>query len=103
MQDLKQVDVSVYQTLRYFSKCTKEELERECPDESFTTWLSDKTKVPLKEGGENIKVTFDNKDAYVKLVESARLNESQVQLAAIRRGMGDVLPLKLLSLCTEQV
>jgi other hect domain ubiquitin protein ligase E3 len=99
--DLMLIDESLCGTLKYFSECTKEDLERDI-DETFTTFLSDKTKVPLKEGGENIKVSIENRDEYIGLVEKKRLNESNRQLAAIRRGLSDLIPLQLLDLCTWQ-
>jgi hypothetical protein len=36
----------------------------------------------------------------VKLIEETRLNESRAQLNALRRGLGDIVPLNLLQLCT---
>jgi len=53
-------------------------------------------------GGENIKVTFENRLEYVQLVEKARLNESAVQMETIRRGVSDIIPISLLNLCTHQ-
>jgi len=97
--DLMLIDESLYGTLKYLSECSKEEFERVI-DETFTTFLSDKTKVPLIPGGENIKVTFENRHEYIKLVEKVRLNESEVQIQAIRRGIADIVPLQLLNLCT---
>lgn len=97
--DLMLIDESVNGTLKYVSECTPEEFERDI-DETFTTFLSDKTKVPLVKGGENIKVTDANRGEYVRLVEKARLNESHLQVAALRRGVGDTVPIQLLNLCT---
>jgi len=88
--------------MKYFTKCSEEEFEGVCPDDSFSTLLSDKTKVHLMEGGESVKITFQNRDEYARLVEQARLNESNLQIAAIRRGLSEVIPLPLLSLCTQQ-
>jgi len=101
-RDLEQIDASIYGTLRYFTRCTKDEWDAMAPEEFFTTWLSDKSKVPLMEGGENIRVTYENRLEYVKLVEQTRLHESKVQIAAIRRGLSDIVPLSLLNLCTWQ-
>jgi len=102
MNDLKQIDVSTSRALKYFLKCTKEQLETEMPEQNFTTWLSNGTRVPLKEGGENIRVTFENREEYVRLVEQVRLHEGKLQSEAIRRGLGDIIPLSLLSLCSFQ-
>lgn len=97
--DLRAIDESFYTTLRYLATCSKDEFETVCIDETFTTYLSNKARVPLKEGGENIHVTFENRDEYVRLAEQVRLRESSVQIAAIRRGLGDIVPLPLLHLC----
>ncbi len=50
IEDLKFIDRSVYRIIKFFSKCTKEELEQSFPDQSFTTYLSDKSVVPIVEG-----------------------------------------------------
>eukprot|EP01116_Phalansterium_solitarium_P025544 TRINITY_DN981_c0_g3_i2.p1 TRINITY_DN981_c0_g3~~TRINITY_DN981_c0_g3_i2.p1 ORF type:complete len:4579 (-),score=1632.50 TRINITY_DN981_c0_g3_i2:159-12473(-) len=101
-RDLQQIDRSVYGALDYFSKCTREQFEQECPHDTFTTKLSDGSTVPLMSNGENIKITYDNRLDYIRLVEQVRLTESAVQVAAIRRGLGDIVPLPLLGLCTWQ-
>lgn len=51
--------------------------------------MSDGSVRILKEGGSKLPVTFANKDEWVTLAADARLNESAVQLLAIRRGMID--------------
>jgi len=56
-------------------------------DQKFTTCLSDGTEVELVEDGRNIDVTFANRNKYCELVEKIRMEESKVQIAAIRGGL----------------
>lgn len=46
------------------------------------------------------RVTRDNKDLYLKLALHFRLHEFDVQVNAVRQGLGRVIPLPLLSLFT---
>jgi hypothetical protein len=48
--------------------------------------LSDGSVRILKEGASKQRVTFANKDEWVALALEARLNESALQIPAIRRG-----------------
>lgn len=45
------------------------------------------TVVELKPGGKTIPVTPDNRDEYIDLVLQTRMNEANVQLAAIKEGL----------------
>jgi len=102
LRDLQQVDVSAVNTIEYLRKCTKEEWEQTCSEETFTAWLSDKSKQLLKKDGENTKVTYENRLEFADLTESARLSEGSLQLKAIQAGLSDLIPAPLLSLCTWQ-
>jgi len=108
IRDLEQIDSSICSTLLYLEECPNaEKWERVCPDGSltFVTHLSDKTRISLlpNENGENRRVTFENRKEYVRLVRQARFNESTVQINAIRKGLFDIVPERLISvLCTPQ-
>lgn len=58
--DLKQIDYSLYGYLKYIRACDKSDFEGETRKifEKFSTTRSDKTKVPLVPGGEDIEVTY---------------------------------------------
>jgi hypothetical protein len=43
-------------------------------------------------------LTFDNREEFVALTKAFRLNEFKKQTAAIRRGLGKVVPLEALGL-----
>ena len=58
------------------------------------------TKVELVPGGASMRVTYHNRRRYVALVRHFRLHELDRQLAAIRRGLSCVVPLRILQLFT---
>jgi hypothetical protein len=105
VDDLKDIDHSLYTgVLKFMKGCTREDLEGETRTffEKFQVTLSNGVVVPLKPNGENIDVTWANRDEYIALVEKERLNESRIQSNAIRKGIADVIPIHLLNLCTWQ-
>jgi E3 ubiquitin-protein ligase HECTD3 len=68
----------------------------------FTTVLSDGETVALMPGGGEELVTYDNRLKYCKMVKERRMNESKVQIDAIRQGLVSVIPVELLNLITWQ-
>jgi hypothetical protein len=54
--------------------------------------------IELLPGGKETSVTWDNRTMYAELLLDRRLHECSLQLAAIRRGFGTVVPLSLVSL-----
>ena len=95
--DLEGVDHLCLQALEVFKKATRAEFE-DMTGETFTTILSDGTRVDLVEGGAAVPVTFANKDKFVELVVKTRLAESTAQARAMRKGFNEVVPLGMLSL-----
>jgi len=59
-------------------------------------------EVELVPGGRDIAVTFASRLRYVEAAEAHRLHECDVQLAALRRGLANVVPIRALSLFTWQ-
>eukprot|EP00029_Vermamoeba_vermiformis_P008050 TRINITY_DN365_c0_g1_i7.p1 TRINITY_DN365_c0_g1~~TRINITY_DN365_c0_g1_i7.p1 ORF type:complete len:4455 (+),score=2004.27 TRINITY_DN365_c0_g1_i7:138-13502(+) len=104
VDDLKEIDHSLYGFLRFMRICAKEDLEGDNRKifEKFTISRSDKSVVPLKPGGQDIDVTWANKEEYIRLVEQSRLHESRMQLKAIKQGLSEVVPAALLQLCSWQ-
>ena len=102
--DLRDVDAALYECgLAFLSACTDEEEFNDCVvGETFTTVLSDRSRVALVPGGEHIPVRFETRERYIALVEQARLNESQHQSAAVHRGLMDMVPAALLSVLRWQ-
>jgi HECT-domain (ubiquitin-transferase) len=71
------------------------------PNLRFTCVSSDgTTEVELIPGGRDIPVTFSNRLRYCESAERFRLHEFDAQLAAIRRGLSTVVPIRALSLFT---
>lgn len=68
----------------------------------MTVTLSDGTVAELYPGSSGVPLTFENRRQYLSLAIQTRLHEASQQVAAIRRGMGMVVPLHLLSLFTWQ-
>eukprot|EP01126_Amoeba_proteus_P004373 TRINITY_DN11460_c0_g1_i1.p1 TRINITY_DN11460_c0_g1~~TRINITY_DN11460_c0_g1_i1.p1 ORF type:complete len:555 (-),score=115.25 TRINITY_DN11460_c0_g1_i1:80-1744(-) len=101
LQDLKDIDDSFNGVLTFLRTCSKSEFEGMC-DEKFTVTLSDMTKRMLVPNGDKMNLTYENKDEYIRLAEKVRLNEARNQINAIRVGLGDVIPLPLLNLCTPE-
>jgi len=95
--DLEAVDHLCLQALEVIRGTSREEFS-EMSDETFTTMLSDGTRVELVEGGASTPVTFANKDEFVARVIRARLYECETQARAMRKGFNDVVPLGMLSM-----
>jgi hypothetical protein len=60
--------------------------------QKFVTHLSDGTEYELMQGGSQLRVTRDNIDEYAKLLVNARMDESKMQIKAIRDGINFVIP-----------
>ena len=95
--DLEAVDHLCLQALDVLRKATREDFE-DMTGETFTTILSDGSRVELMEGGTAVPVTFANRHEFVEAVVKTRLHESEAQARAIRKGFNDVVPLGMLSL-----
>ena len=67
---------------------------------TFTTMASDGREVELVPGGREQTVTWHNRLEYCQLVEQYRLTELSQQIAAIRKGLGTIVPVQLLPLFT---
>ena len=67
---------------------------------TFTTMASDGREVELVAGGRERTVTWHSRLEYTALVEQYRLGELAVQCAAIRKGLGTIVPVQLLPLFT---
>ncbi|KAF1320211.1 Hect e3 ubiquitin ligase, partial [Globisporangium splendens] len=77
-----------------------EEMFEDIVLETFTTLSSDNRVVALKPHGQSTTVTFANRCEYADLVEQYRLQEFDLQIAVLLRGISKVVPAKLLSCFT---
>lgn len=68
----------------------------------FEFYRSDGEMVPLCPGGEHVPFSFATRAAWCDGVERLRRNECARQVAAVRRGLGQLVPLETLALWTAE-
>ena len=68
----------------------------------FVFTASDGTEKELFKGGKNKLVTFESRQQFCDLVLQARLEEFDLQINSIARGLGDVVPIRILQLFSWQ-
>jgi hypothetical protein len=70
---------------------------------NFVAATSDGRDVPLKRGGESIRVNLDNAQDFVHRLLRLRLDtESRPQRLALREGLSEIVPVSLLTLYTRR-
>jgi len=79
---------------------TEEEFERAFPSLHFVTESFSGEQVELIPDGKSARVTLANRGKWCDLVEQLRLREFDGHVAHIRRGIGQVVPLRALALFT---
>lgn len=67
-------------------------------DLTWTALSSAGKEVPLKPGGADLAVTFEERIAYVDAVERFRIEEGLSQMMEIRRGIAQIVPADMLGL-----
>jgi hypothetical protein len=102
LDDIANIDIlstNALKALRLEEKNMPTELyNSEMKDIKFTVTGSDGKVRPLCPQGEMKSLTYDNRQEYAALIYDYRINEFSVQSAAIRRGLGKVVPLAALGL-----
>lgn len=58
--------------------------------------------VPIVPGGRSIGLMFSNRSQYYEQAVKYRLQEFDLQVAAVREGMSGIIPVPLLSLVTAE-
>lgn len=106
-EDIEEVDTLYMQSLRgirdiHESGVDEHSFSEIIPIESFETQSADGSFVPIFPSGHNIQLTFGNRNEYVERALNYRLHEMDRQIAAVREGMGWVIPVPLLSLLTAE-
>eukprot|EP00475_Leptophrys_vorax_P015607 TRINITY_DN2190_c0_g1_i1.p1 TRINITY_DN2190_c0_g1~~TRINITY_DN2190_c0_g1_i1.p1 ORF type:complete len:1987 (+),score=619.90 TRINITY_DN2190_c0_g1_i1:517-5961(+) len=97
INDLEEIDKLSVQAYNEMKTMDKDKFE-ELVSEKFVVQLSDATEVELKEGGREMNVGYEHREEFVNLAIQKRLNESEKQVAAIRKGLDKQVPLRMLSL-----
>jgi hypothetical protein len=102
MADIESVDVLSANTLKAVQSEQKnmpvELYNTEMSEIKFTAMGSDSKVHEICPDGSKKSLTFENREEYAKFMFKFRANEFHQQTAAIRRGLGKVVPLSLLSL-----
>ena len=68
---------------------------------NFVFKRCDGSEVELIPNGKNVTLTLQNRDNYLALMLHHKIHEFDDQIAAIRRGLSDILPLHLLPIYTH--
>ncbi|XP_050515460.1 probable E3 ubiquitin-protein ligase HERC1 isoform X1 [Diabrotica virgifera virgifera] len=105
VEDLEDTDCMYIQSLRsirdiHLSGVTAEYFHDIIPLECFEGRSCTGKVVPIVHGGRNIPLTFENRTQYYEQAVKFRMQEFDMQIAAIREGMAGIIPVPLLSLVT---
>jgi len=105
INDLEGIDRHCYKFLEELSLLGLEESGEENFEYKGYTWShtsSDGTVVELRPNGVEIPVKWEEREAYREAILDWRLNEFRLQVEHIKKGMGTIVPVQLLSLFTWQ-
>lgn len=91
---------SLLSKIDQLSDADEAEFTKHFGDLCFSTTLSSQTCVDLKPDGRNIEVQFKDRAEFAALAEKARLTECRQQVLSIKRGICELIPAQLLTLCT---
>ncbi|KRT81776.1 Regulator of chromosome condensation repeat containing protein, partial [Oryctes borbonicus] len=105
IEDLEDVDCMYVQSLRsirdiHLSGVTESNFQDVIPLETFEGTSCTGKIVPIIPGGRSVALTFANRSQYFEKAVKFRLQEFNLQVAAIREGMAGIIPVPLLSLVT---
>jgi len=99
--DIADINTLTFKILEQYANPNLDEAAfSELPTQRFVTLSSDGREVELLPGGGSMTVTFASRDEYVRLETHYRLHEFDVAVAQIRKGLGAIVPVHLLSLFT---
>ena len=110
MNDLADVDDKTAHRLRSVRAAAKsvraggslEAAQQQLAGQAFTVNSCTGQVVELVGKGAEMAVTVDDADTFARLALNYRLHEFEAQVDAIRRGFADVVPARVLSLCSFQ-
>jgi len=96
--DLESIDVLTVNILKQLNNQDAKNVnfDQNMHDMKFTVTGCDSRVIPLCPGGEGKSLTFQNRLEYAAMLKDFRLKEFKFQTAAIRRGLGKVVPLEAL-------
>jgi hypothetical protein len=110
--DLAEIDAIAEKQLDDIENCHLDAVDPVTDADGFTQRFSNKLRFTYlgSDGverdtcvhGSSKEVTFENRHEYVSSVRNARMNEFNVQVAAIVKGMGEVIPMRALLLFSAE-
>jgi hypothetical protein len=104
INDVLAVDVLSFQVLDQLKKLEEETkgdkaaFNEQVADISFTVRAADTSVVELVPGGASMYLNYDNKEDFEYRLTQYRINEYNVQVAALRRGLAQTIPMSAVSL-----
>jgi hypothetical protein len=102
-EDLACFDVSAKERIEMIRNLSSSSFSDACGNEiQFVATISTGESVELSPGGRQRRVTSENVDEYCALMEFTLLHQFDRSLAAIREGLGQVIPLRVLRLFVPQ-
>jgi E3 ubiquitin-protein ligase HECTD3 len=78
------------------SDLDEETFESTFPDQTYCIELTDGTIVDLIPNGSYEKVTYEDRFKFLELAVKARLSESNLQIAAVKKGLCKIIPYSLI-------
>jgi hypothetical protein len=100
-EDIQDINALGFKVLEQYSNPALNKAQFDVlPQQKFVTMTSDGREIELKENGANVSVTYENRAEYVKLEEHYRLHEFDLAVDMMRKGLGTIVPVHLLSLFT---
>ena len=102
LRSVRECDADLVNGLPRTPITTQEAFAAAFPDLRFCVTGTDGKEVELVPGGRGMPVTFASRARFADAAEHFRLHEFDTQLAAIRRGLANMVPIRALSLFTWQ-
>ena len=101
-EDFKTIDLTFYKFINDLKKIKNdEEFKQKFYDLKFVISSSNtenESEIELKENGKNITVNFENLNEFINLAKNFRINEFNLQLSYLRKGIIDIIPQSTLNL-----
>ncbi|XP_071743775.1 uncharacterized protein [Lepeophtheirus salmonis] len=103
-KDLEDVDLSYSRSLHYVATSFNPDNEEDSllPTDYFMGISFSGREVPLYPGSEKIRLSYENKDEYVKAALNQRFKEMMPQVLAVRKGLSALAPYPILKLLPSQ-
>ena len=103
-EDYKFVDINFYNNIKELEKGLKEKDLNllNIYDLTFVIDNSNKSKIKLIENGSKIKVNLENLEEFINLAKKKRINEIEIQMEYIKKGLYSVIEKNLLKILNWQ-